>query len=158
MSPNLGAVLPAGIRRRQCQSWSGAETPQKTEVIYYVNDLGAAPPEWRIRDMQSMAKVSSATAGSITLGVAVGPTSVHRRPTFGQGRRHPRNARTCSAVPGPADRICLSSARALESVASTTFCGCTATRSCKINEPLKFTTRYDSDLSRGSSLVSRRTA
>ena len=27
----------------------GAErNPQKTEVIYYVNDLGAASPEWRI--------------------------------------------------------------------------------------------------------------
>ena len=31
----------------------GAErNPQKTEVIHYVNDLDAAPPEWRIRDVQ----------------------------------------------------------------------------------------------------------
>ena len=49
----------------------GAErNPQKTEVIYYVNDLDAAPLEWRIRDVQNMAKVTTATAGSITLGVA----------------------------------------------------------------------------------------
>ena len=52
----------------------GAErNPQKTEVICYVNDLDAAPPECRILGVQKMAKVSTATAGSITLGVAVGP-------------------------------------------------------------------------------------
>ena len=52
----------------------GAErNPKKTEVIYHVNDLGAAPPEWRIRDVQNVAKVSTVTAGSIILGVAVGP-------------------------------------------------------------------------------------
>ena len=52
----------------------GAERhPQKTGVIYYVNDLGAAPPEWRVDDVQNMAKVSAVTAGTITLGVGVGP-------------------------------------------------------------------------------------
>ena len=52
----------------------GAErNPQKTEVIYFVNDLDAAPPEWRPGDVQNMARVSTATAGSITLGVPVGP-------------------------------------------------------------------------------------
>ena len=52
----------------------GAErNPQKTEVVHYVNDLDGAPPEWTIGDVQNMAKVSTATAGSITLGVAVGP-------------------------------------------------------------------------------------
>ena len=51
----------------------GAERkPQKT-VIYNVNDMDAAPPERRIRDVQNMAKV--VTAGSITLGVAVGPNA-----------------------------------------------------------------------------------
>ena len=52
----------------------------------------------------------------------------------------------------------LSSARALESVASTTFCECTATRSCKRNEPLKSTTRLDRSLLKGSSRDSQRTA
>ena len=47
--------------------------PQKTEVIYHVNDLDAAPLGWSIRDVQNMAKVYTVTAGSITLGVAVGP-------------------------------------------------------------------------------------
>ena len=51
----------------------GAErNPQKTEVIHYVNDLGAAPSEWRIRDVRNMAQVTTVTAGSITLGVAAG--------------------------------------------------------------------------------------
>ena len=37
----------------------GAErTPQKTEVIYNMDDLGAGPPEWRLGDVQNMAKVS----------------------------------------------------------------------------------------------------
>ena len=52
----------------------GAErNPQKTEVINYVNGLDAAPPEWRIRDVQNTAKVTTVTEGCITLGVAVGP-------------------------------------------------------------------------------------
>ena len=34
----------------------GAErSPLKTEVIHCVNDLGVAPPEWRIADVQNMA-------------------------------------------------------------------------------------------------------
>ena len=38
----------------------GAERkPLKTEVIYYVNDLGAAPHERRIGDVQNTTKVSS---------------------------------------------------------------------------------------------------
>ena len=52
----------------------GAErNPQKTEVVFYVNDLDAAPLEWRIRDVQNMAKVPTVTGGCITLGVTVGP-------------------------------------------------------------------------------------
>ena len=47
--------------------------PKKTEVIYYVNDLDAAPLEWRIHEVQNMATLSTVTAGSFTLGVAVGP-------------------------------------------------------------------------------------
>ena len=36
-------------------------------------DLGAAPPERKIDDVQKMATVSTVTAGNTTLGVAVGP-------------------------------------------------------------------------------------
>ena len=51
----------------------GAErNPLKTEVIYNVNALDAAPPEWNIGDGRSLAKTSAVTGGSITLGVAVG--------------------------------------------------------------------------------------
>ena len=45
---------------------------QKTEVIYYVNDLDSAPPEWRVQDVQNLAKALAVTDGSVTLGVAVG--------------------------------------------------------------------------------------
>ena len=57
VSPNLGAVLPARIRRRQCKSWS-----------HHVDDLGAAPPEWRLGGVQNMATVSTVTVGGVTLG------------------------------------------------------------------------------------------
>ena len=51
----------------------GAErNPLKKEVIFFVNDLDAAPPEWRVGDVRSLAKTSAVTDGSITLGVAVG--------------------------------------------------------------------------------------
>ena len=51
----------------------GAErNPLKTEVIYHVNDLDAAPPEWKIGEVRSLAKTSPVTAGSIARGVAVG--------------------------------------------------------------------------------------
>ena len=52
----------------------GAErNPQKTEVIYYVEDLNAAPAEWKLDDVRKLATVSTVTAGSTALGVAVGP-------------------------------------------------------------------------------------
>ena len=63
------------------------------------------PIEWRLDDVQNMASVSAATAGSTTPGVAVGPPTVHCGPTRGHGRRHSSHARTCPAVSGPADRI-----------------------------------------------------
>ena len=37
-----------------------------------LNEMDAAPPEWRIGDVRSVAKTSAVTDGSITLGVAVG--------------------------------------------------------------------------------------
>ena len=45
---------------------------QKTEVIYHVNDLDSAPPEWKVPDVQNLAKDIDVTDGSVTLGVAVG--------------------------------------------------------------------------------------
>ena len=51
----------------------GAErNPLKTEVIFFVNDLDAAPLEWNIGDVRRLAKTYAVTGGSITLGVAVG--------------------------------------------------------------------------------------
>ena len=46
--------------------------PLKKEAICCVNDLDAAPLEWEIGDVRSLAETSAVTAGSITLGVAVG--------------------------------------------------------------------------------------
>ena len=51
----------------------GAErNPQKTEVIYFVADLDAAPLVWKISDFRAQASVSTAVHGNVTLGVAVG--------------------------------------------------------------------------------------
>ena len=63
----------------------GAErNPLKTEVIYIVNDLDAAPPEWRIGDVRKMAKTSAVIDGSITLGVAVGSRQFIAHQLLGQ--------------------------------------------------------------------------
>ena len=81
----------------------GAERhPQKTEVIYCVDDFGAAPPEWKIDEVRKLATVSTVTAGSNTLGGRGTPT-VNCRPALGQDKRS--NARTCPVVSVPAHRI-----------------------------------------------------
>ena len=70
----------------------GAEqNPQKTEVICFIEDLDAAPPERKVDDVQRTAAVSIVTAGSTTIGVAVGRASNY--------------APASSALSGPADRI-----------------------------------------------------
>ena len=58
MSPDPGTDVPA--RSRVANAKVGAErNPQKTEVIYCVNDLDTAPLEWRIGDVQNMASLHS---------------------------------------------------------------------------------------------------
>ena len=47
--------------------------PFKTEVVYYVADLDAAPPKWKLDEVRKLASVSTVAAGSTSLGVAVGP-------------------------------------------------------------------------------------
>ena len=84
----------------------GAErNHKKTEVIYDVNDLDAAALVWRIRDVQNMTKVSTVTACSITLEVAVGPRQHIADPLVGKAdvirAMHER------VQPDPADGICL---------------------------------------------------
>ena len=77
-------------------------------------------------------------------------STVHRGPALGKDGRHSSPARTGPAVSGPRRQNLLSNVKVLASVASNTFCECTATRSCKSNELLKSMTSWDSDLSRGS--------
>ena len=57
MMPTTG-LEQSGIRRKQ---------------KYLLENLNAAPLEWKIDDVRSLASVSTAAAGSNTLGVAVGP-------------------------------------------------------------------------------------
>ena len=117
-----------------------ARKPQKTEVVYYVNDLDAAPPEWRIRDVQNVAKVTTVTEGCITLGVAVWTSTVQRTSSWPRRRQN-----------------LLANGKVCELAASTTSCECTAIRSCRRNELLKSSTRLGSVLSSASSLASLRT-
>ena len=52
----------------------GAEqNPQQTEVIYNVNDLDAAPLEWRIHEVQNMAKSLHSHSEELALGVISQP-------------------------------------------------------------------------------------
>ena len=83
----------------------GAErNPLNTEVIYFVNDLDEAPPEWRIGDVRSLAKTSAVTDGSITLGVAVGSRQFITDQLLSKADVI-HEARTRPALPGPADRV-----------------------------------------------------
>ena len=135
----------------------GAERkPLKTEVIYDVNDLDAAPPECRIGDVPSLAKTSVVTDGSITLGVAVGSRpliadqllskadvirAVHERVNSARTRRQS----------SPSERV-------WESVVSTTSCESMVTKSLRNKVQRRFMTKLDNGPSIGSSPVSRRTA
>ena len=53
-SPNVRELVRSG-------------TTQKTQVIYHVNDLDSAPPEWKVPDVQNLAKALAVTDGSVTL-------------------------------------------------------------------------------------------
>ena len=94
---------------------------QKTEVIYFVNDLGEAPPKWRLGDAEH-GRGPHSTAGSITLGVTVGPPQFQSGPSLGKDRRHSSHARRCPVVSGVADQrsqlhqILSASARPLDPV------------------------------------------
>ena len=71
MSSNPGATFLQDVDVVNARV--GAERNSlNTEVVYYVNDLDAAPPEWRVGDVRSLATTSAVTNGSITLRVAVG--------------------------------------------------------------------------------------
>ena len=84
---------------------SGAvRNPQKTEVLYYLPNLDAATPEWKVEEARLLASVS-AVAWEQHPRSWCGTPSVHRGPTLGQSRSRPSCARACPAVPGPADRI-----------------------------------------------------
>ena len=85
-------VLPFLLDFDVANARVGAErNPLKTEVIYHVNDLDAAPLEWRRAELgQNLCS--------------------HRRQHHARGRCwvsavHPRSARARSALPGPADGV-----------------------------------------------------
>ena len=136
----------------------GAErNPQKTEVICYVNDLDAVPLEWRIRDVQNIAKVSTATAGSITLGVAVGPRQYIADQLSAKAGAIRAIARTRPALPGPADGICPPPRKSGSWPHQPHPASAWPHKSFRNSWLQKCTTRLGTGLSNGSSRVSRRT-
>ena len=112
-------------------------SPLKTEVIHHVHDLDAAPPEWRVGDVRSLAKTSVVTDDGITLGIT---------------DQLLIKADVIRAMHEPVLR------ESLELAVSTTSCGVTATQSWRNKVLLRSTTRSGRGLSNGSSQVSRRTA
>ena len=129
--------------------------PQKTEVICYMDDLSAAVPEWRAGDVQNISKVSTITAGSHSEWLLDRDCSSRTSSWPRQTSFEPcTNESSCVRI---RRQNLLSFAKVFVSIASTTSCECTATRSCRSKEPLKFMTRLDSDLLRGSFRVSRKT-
>ena len=138
--------------------WDMFETHRKRKSSITWDDLDAPPPEWKIDDVQLMATVSTVTAGSTTLGVAVWPRQFIAHQLLAKADVIRAMHERVQLCPGPADRILLSNGKVLVSVVSTTFCECTATRSCRRSELLKSTTRLGRDLFRGYSQDSQKTA
>ena len=81
-------VLPYQQAFDTANAQSGAKrNPQKTEVIYHVADLDAAPPRWRINGVRFYGCSWTRHTWSCT-----GTSPVCCRPTPGKRRRHPRFA------------------------------------------------------------------
>ena len=121
--------------------------PQKTEVIYFVADLDAARPEWKIGEVRKLASVS-------TLGVAVEPRRFVADQLLTKAdviRAMHERVQLCQ---DPQNLRCF--AKVLASAASTTSPGYMATESCKRNELLKSTTRLGRDPLKSSSWDSQR--
>ena len=96
---------------------------ERNEIrIHFVEHLNAAPPQWKTDNVQKMDTVSTVTAGSITLGVVVGRRQHIAYQLFAKAE---------------SDRFCASPRNPWAAAASTTFFGCTATRSCRRMEPLE---------------------
>ena len=72
LSPGPGAV-PCTNLITPTTKLERNETRRKRKSIYHVEDLSAAPAEWKVDDVRNLATISTVTAGSTALGVAVGP-------------------------------------------------------------------------------------
>ena len=112
----------------------GAERkPLNTELIYCVNDLNAAPLDWKNDERAETGHCLSS-------------------------KRWKHHTRSADQLLAKADVILPSSAKASESAASITSCECTATHFFGNSGLHKSTTRLDNGPSKDSALASRRTA
>ena len=136
----------------------GAErTPQKTEVIHNLDDLDAAPPEWKIDDVRKTGHGLHTNRWEHHTRSCCDPNSPLRTNFW---RRQTSSAPcmnefTCVRT---RRRNLLSYVKVLASVVSATSSECTATRSCRRNEPLKSAMRSGKGPLSGSTQDSRRTA
>ena len=84
----------------------GAErNPRKRKSFTTVNDLDAAPPEWKIGDVPSLAKHFCSYRSYRHTRSCCGVSAFHHGPASEQGRCHSRNARARPALPGSANRF-----------------------------------------------------
>ena len=109
----------------------GAErNPVKTEVIYYGNDLDAAPPSGESATCRIWPKPQQSPRGCMTLGVAVGPRQHIADQLLAKAdviRAMHESVQLCQ---DPRKQNLLSHRRVWEVAASATSCECTAARSC----------------------------
>ena len=134
---------------------AGAErSPMKTEVTYYVNDLDAAPPEWRIGDVRKISKTSAVTDGSVTSESLLDLGSPSRT-SFSARCMSSEQCASASSFAKIRRQSSPSFDRVWELAVSTTSCGFTATQSWRNRGLQRSTTRAGSGLSNGSSQVSQ---
>ena len=131
--------------------------PQKAEVIYYVADLAAAPPEWKVDEVRKLASVSTAATGSNTRGVAAGPRQFIAEKLQAKADAIRALHERVQLCQDPQTEFALLRESLGVSPVSITFFGCTGTRSCKRNGLLTCMMRLGKGPWKGSSRDSRRT-
>ena len=133
------------------------QNPQKTEVIALRGRSGCTTSRVENPRRAEYGQSHHSHRGLHNTWSGCRTETAHSGSALGQGGCGSSYARTRSAVPGPADKICSPTGKSWRAAASTTSCECTATRSCRRNGLPKSSTRSGSVLSSVSALASRKT-
>ena len=128
MSPDPGAVLPSGIRRRQRQSWSGTKPTENGSHLRQWTTWVQPLLSGEVMTCSTWLRSPQEPLESPHEESLWDPGSWPRQTSFEPCANVSSNVKTHR-------QYLLSSVKVSESAASSTSSECTATRSCRSNEP-----------------------